>query len=235
MAQTIEMYAKEKYNAFFIYTFSMAFLPIILSSLFKDNTDTVFQMAIINFLVYLFIFISFVKIFQLYLMKQLKDFVKKYKKYLIIALVGWVIGLALNWFISVLFDFYNISGESKNQSALIKAARYPFFLIPFTVIFAPVVEEIIYRGILFRTIINLRFPYHLNIIIGFILGSTIFGVIHIVTELTLGNPINYLVIAPYFIMGFILCYLYYVTNNIIVPIVMHFFQNLISIIILLTM
>ena len=62
--------------------------------------------------------------------------------------------------------------NTTNQAAIENAHMNPFVLITFTVIMAPIVEELVFRGILMGRVFN---P---DSIVGLILSSLLFGLIH---------------------------------------------------------
>ena len=69
-------------------------------------------------------------------------------------------------------------------------------------------------------------------IFSFVTGI-IFGSIHIVTSLSLKNPLNILLLIPYSAMGVALGYAYKETDNIFSSLTMHMLHNLFSIIIII--
>lgn len=85
------------------------------------------------------------------------------------------------------------------------------------VVIAPILEEIIYRKVIFK-----RLYKKTNVVIGIILSSVIFG---------LGHASDSIVFAILF--GVILCILYEKYNNILIPISLHFVNNVMSTILLL--
>ena len=62
--------------------------------------------------------------------------------------------------------------NTTNQAAIENAHMNPFVLITFTVIMAPIVEELVFRGLLMGRVFN---P---DSIVGLILSSLLFGLIH---------------------------------------------------------
>ncbi len=62
--------------------------------------------------------------------------------------------------------------NSTNQAAIENAHMNPFVLITVTVIMAPIVEELIFRGLLMGRVFN---P---DSIVGLILSSLLFGLVH---------------------------------------------------------
>ena len=62
--------------------------------------------------------------------------------------------------------------NSANQAAIENAHMNPFLLITFTVIMAPIVEELVFRGLLMGRVFN---P---DSIVGLIVSSLLFGLVH---------------------------------------------------------
>lgn len=90
-----------------------------------------------------------------------------------------------------------------------------WFTIPAAVLWAPIVEELIFRGSLRRFIKNDK--------LFIVVSAVVFGLIHTIVETTL---INVFVMAiPYMILGGFFAYVYAKTDNICNNILAHAFQN----------
>ena len=112
---------------------------------------------------------------------------------------------------------------SSNQSSLSEVST--LFLMPLAVIFAPIVEESVFRGSIKKFIAN---PYV------FILVSGIaFGLLHATSE----NSALVLIVTtiPYAIMGISFALTYEKTNNIFTNIFMHAINNLIAVMVMFIM
>lgn len=138
------------------------------------------------------------------------------------GIVLWsVFGVFLAWFtqaIAVIIEeqVFGISLGSENTALIMKVTRITpiFMLIP--AIIAPILEEIIFRKIIFTKL------YHrTNFFIAALLSSVIFGIIH-------GEPEHLLIYGS---MGFVFAYLYVRTRRIIVPIIVHMTLNSISVLV----
>ena len=114
----------------------------------------------------------------------------------------------------VYFKFPNILNELLSQSPVAEASTYSglFISMLITVIGAPVMEELFFRAILFK-----RISRKLNIYIGMIVSSLVFGLLHIE-----------LAIIGAFIFGIASCILYIKYKNILIPMTVHLFNNLIA-------
>ena len=103
-------------------------------------------------------------------------------------------------------DTYKEYMENLNLSALILSV----------LIFAPVSEELFFRGFLFKYINKIGVPIYVSMIISSIAFVLVHG--------TLSHTI------PAFIMGMFFCIVYYYTNNILYNIICHSMYNLMTLI-----
>lgn len=116
------------------------------------------------------------------------------------------------------------SGVSANQNSIEELPT--LLLIPLTIIYAPIVEEGLFRGVLRRFI--------KNDVIFIIVSGLVFGLLHTVfLEKDLFNLI--FATLPYLAMGLFMAYLYVKTNNIFTNMTFHAFQNTIGVIIIILM
>lgn len=81
-------------------------------------------------------------------------------------------------------------------------------------IFAPIFEEILFRGIIFKGMINHKVSPFLAILI----GGLIFGVAHL-------NPWQFVGAG---FLGMIFCFVYYRTKSLLLPIILHACNNILS-------
>jgi membrane protease YdiL (CAAX protease family) len=82
-------------------------------------------------------------------------------------------------------------------------------------LFAPVFEEIFYRGFVFPFLQS-----KINSFLGIVLASLFFGLSHFVN---IGNASILLVLFIFY--GFVLTFIRYKTNSLIPPIIVHFIHN----------
>ncbi|GGD22841.1 peptidase [Pontibacillus chungwhensis BH030062] len=108
---------------------------------------------------------------------------------------------------SLVFGVDPISENTQNLSALAKAT--PIFILIIAIV-APILEEIIFRKILFGTLRK-----YTNFLISALVSGSIFGIVH-------GEPEHLL---KYAMMGLVFAYLYEKTKRIIVPIITHATMN----------
>lgn len=153
-----------------------------------------------------------------------KEFIKHFKAYKdnLIAKVGifYLIYLVVALVSFVLFK----KGISANQEGL---EKMPLYIVgPLAIIYAPIVEEAVFRGSLRRFIKNDT--------IFIIVSALSFGLLHTLTQEA--SFIEALIAGlPYITMGGFFAYLYVKTNNICTNMCMHAFQNLLSFIVMIFM
>lgn len=118
----------------------------------------------------------------------------------------------ISQYIAGLIEIYvfGIKTSSENTQVLMSITRsIPLFMI-LTALIAPILEEIVFRKIIFGAIYK-----RTNFFIAGLISALIFGFIH-------GEPKHILVYAS---MGFVFAFLYVKTKRIIVPIIAHMAMN----------
>ena len=116
-------------------------------------------------------------------------------------------------------------GGSYNQdqiSGLVR--RNPYLYTLMATVFAPFVEEIVFRGCIYRRIEASGYKY-----LGFLISSLIFGLIHVITPLLQGDWSQGIYIIVYGSLGMVMCYVYEKTDSLFCSILLHMLNNAISI------
>lgn len=135
-------------------------------------------------------------------------------------IIGWTaLGVLLAWVMQALavtieIELFGIDPTSENTEVIVEMTRMNpiFLLIP--AISAPILEELIFRKILFGSLYK-----KFNFFWGALISSLIFGVLHMDLTHTL----------IYTTMGFVFAYLYVKTKRIIVPILVHMTLNTVAV------
>ena len=148
--------------------------------------------------------------------KSFKDYIKNFKNYMPKYMEYWALAFSLmlisNFIIITLFP----NSVATNQVAvnnLLKEA--PFYMIVSAVIFAPFLEETIFR-FSFRKMFK-------NDLIFIILSGLVFGGLHVIGSFN--NLIDLIYIIPYSIPGAVFAYTLVKSKNIFIPMSLHFFHN----------
>lgn len=135
------------------------------------------------------------------------------------AILWSILGLFMAYFsqaIAVTLEtkLFGISQGSQNTQDIMNITRMaPLFMV-IPMIIAPILEEIIFRKIIFGSLYK-----RTNFFIAGLLSAFIFGIIH-------GEPKHILIYAG---MGFVFAFLYVKTKRIIVPIIVHMAMNSITV------
>jgi len=130
-----------------------------------------------------------------------------------------------SYVLSALATMITGNASSSNQEALITMlSSNRLFILFLTMFFAPIVEEILFRGVLYRCLRrkgNIWFPM--------IFSSTLFGFLHVFDSLITRNYGDLIFLPLYAVMGFFLAYAYEKSGNIYSSMLLHFFNNAVSI------
>ncbi len=160
------------------------------------------------------------------MIQQIKEFFSHISEHILEALVlGPVLIYGANIVGSLLVLAFGGASDSENQvlvESLLDA--YPVIMSFCTVVLAPILEEMIFRGILFS------WAYEYNPKLAHIISAFLFGFVHVMSSVLAGDLSEMIQIFPYIFTGLVLSYLYEKHNNICVPIGAHAMNNLISII-----
>lgn len=145
----------------------------------------------------------------------------KWLRYTIYVVIGIVLIILSTQVMSVLYEWIGIDGSSANQELIETALNSPLRPLVFllVVILAPVFEELIFRKAMFG-FVTMKLEYRKSTAL--ILSTLLFALIHV------PSMENIVFIFYYLPLSFIISYAYYKTDNILVPISLHFLNNLIS-------
>lgn len=165
------------------------------------------------------------------LIKEFKDFFSNFNDNMILALeyylVGLIIMLVSNYLIGTFFS--NASANNENMVRLL-IDKYPFYMLFSVAIYAPLVEETIFRRSLkdvFDKIGKTKLIKYLYIIS----SGLIFALLHVMGNAS--EAIDYIYIIPYLALGISFASLYYRTDNLFSTIILHSFHNLVALILYL--
>ena len=145
--------------------------------------------------------------------------VLRQKPFLIGVLI--ILGAACSHGLNLLISLFNINGIFGSYEAVEAEIFGPgvVFVILRAVILAPIAEELVFRGLVFRRLKN-----YTNFWVAALVSSTLFGLYH----MNLGQGIYA------FLFGILLCAVYSRINNLIAPILLHFAANVLSVILTYT-
>ena len=200
--------------SYFIYSYFQT-LPLSLVGI------NYYNLSMFNKIIYLMIteLIYLLILFYIFRKEYIKDFkkyVKNFKDYMPKYMEYWALAFSLmlisNFIIITLFPNSIATNQVAINNILVEA---PFYMIVSAVLFAPFLEETIFR-FSFRKIFK-------NDLIFIILSGLVFGGLHVIGSFN--NLIDLIYIIPYSIPGVIFAYTLVKSKNIFVPMSLHFFHN----------
>lgn len=155
--------------------------------------------------------------------KSLQDI--SIKKFITTTLIASMFLLVTNIVLGLVIESIVGSSSGANEEALAQMMDVaPYSLVFAAVIFAPIIEEIIFRGCIYNLV-----EKKTNSILAIIVSGAIFGFIHIMGGLMEGNMLELVYFIQYFIMGALFGFFYYKTKNIHFCIAIHMINNLIAV------
>ena len=160
--------------------------------------------------------------------EYVEDFVKFKKnigKNLLYVFIGIIAMYASGMIVGMIYELLGVEGESNNESIIVLLLNSPGFplMAVAVIILAPIVEELVFRKLLFGTCeVTCGFPP----MVAVILSALLFSFIHVSDLESLKFIFQYLALAlP-------ICIVYHLSgNNIIVTICMHIINNLVSVLV----
>lgn len=153
-----------------------------------------------------------------------RRFGKKFFSILLAVVLGFVLMSICAGQCSQIAEILSGSTDSQNQTEISLALESSPALICFAVLFfSPLVEEITFRGCLFRPLQS-RGRFNL----GLILSALLFGFLHVYEAMFAGNLSDGWFALTYGCMGLFLGGVYYITDNFWAPVLLHLLNNAVS-------
>ena len=214
-----------------LYTFALSSTSFLESAgFFEQFSQFRGQQIAVYIQVALFIIAAIIIIFMHLKIKnptQLELGKKEPKRYIIpIAIVGFfavfVYQIAA---VTIITNLFGINAPSPNTQNLLAISKSVPVMIILISIVGPILEEFVFRKVIFGEIYNkLRGSVAIRFIIASLVSSSLFAVLH-------NDPTHSIL---YFGMGMIFSAFYVYSKRIAVPILIHIFQNSFVVIIQLT-
>ncbi len=210
--------------SYFIFDIVLATIQILIIGIFK-NFNINLQSNILFRNLYLIIGSLIYLIFMIIMYKDdIKNDIKEIKnnwitlllKYIPIYLIGILFMSLSNILVQ---NITNMEISDNEQTVRMAIKILPLYMSFSVVIFAPIVEELIFRKTI-RNIVKNDYIY-------LIISGIVFGLIHISGKVDFNGI---LMSIPYMIMGFDFSYIYYKSKNIFTTIFIHSIHNTILLI-----
>ena len=199
---------------YFIYS-SCQLIPLQLLGI--NYNQMTLTSKVIYLLLYEFIFI--IILFLIYRKKFTNDFkkyIKKFKTYIMEYMEYWALAFGLMIISNMVITGILPDSVATNQEILNSTFdKSPLYMIISACLFAPFIEETIFR-------LSIRNMFK-NDTLFIIISGFIFGSLHVIGSSTRWMDLAYFI--PYSIPGFIFAYTLVKSKNIFVPMSLHLFHN----------
>lgn len=196
----------------------LAFIICLLTLLFAgDYIKNIWQMI----LAYASIFIFMLLVFFKQLKYDFKIFKEYFREYSSLVFKTWIKALIVTLIVSLILQLITGIEKANNQLNLQESFKtMPIFISILSMIYAPIAEELMFRGTIRKFIKNDK--------LFILISGILFGLIHVIDDSKTLAEFSYVFV--YSILGIYLSSLYVKTNNLCVNIFMHFLQNTLSVI-----
>lgn len=170
---------------------------------------------------YVVIFTTMFMLFRKQLLYDFKIFKEYFREYSSLVFKTWLKSLVTIGIIGIIIQLITNVETATNQKNLNDMFNnLPILVAILSMIYAPMVEELMFRGVL-RKFLNNKYLFIL------ISGIT-FGALHVIDDFQSVQELLYIFV--YSSLGIYLASLYYKTNNICTNIYFHFLQNTLGVI-----
>ena len=176
----------------------------------------------IKFIIDAPIFLIMLFVFRKLLHNDIKIFVGNLKRYIPFVLIGFVLYIIVGTLGNNISTW--LGAETSSNQAAVEAAfsQTPFLGAMVIVIFAPIVEELMFRRAI-KVMVTNKFFYYL-------LSALLFGMAHLVIGFSF--PSSFAFIFSYALCGLCLAFVYDVSRNIWCNTIIHMLNNGIGVIIM---
>lgn len=202
----------KNYKWFIYLIVLIIYIIITFTNLVAEHINFKWQYYLLN----LFIILGLVFVFRKDLKRDLKQFFKYFKEYNLVVFKIYGKAFLTLLVLSLLVKYITGIDNATNQLTLNSIfQKNPLFVAALAIIYAPITEEIIFRGIC-RKFINKKWLFIL-------ISGFLFGLAHVIDDFQSVKELLYIFV--YASLGCYLAALYYKTNNIITNIYLHFIHN----------
>ena len=204
-------------GAFLIYFLISKFaaIPFYLLGVDLETVPTIIK-CLYNIIIQLIVILLIFLLFKDYIIKSFNDFKENHNKYFKTYFKYWFVLLGLMALSNGLIMLIDSSATAKNQDAVNELFKeLPVYTFILSVFLAPVVEELAFR-LSFRAIFKNKYLF-------IFFSGILFGSFHVIGSFT--NAIDLLYIIPYSVPGWIFAYTLQKSDNIFVPMSLHFLHN----------
>ena len=203
---------------------SMFVLPIVLP-VANILAGSPFDGSQVNFVYFMVNFAAATVIFRKFLLQSLRDALGVPVPTLLCAVLGYLGNQTLSSLLVMGFALVYPSFANINDGNIagMLTQNYPLMFIG-TVILAPVYEELLYRGLVFRGL------YDRSPVLAHLVSILLFSALHVIGYIGAYEPVHLLLcFLQYIIPAYCLNFAYRHSGTIVAPILMHILTNFMAI------
>ena len=189
---------------------------------YNKLTDKIHEINLkYGFIIYIVLLVGTIIVFGRQMLHDFKIFKEYFREYNILILKTWGKALVTIIIINLIIQIFTNESSATNQKNLQEMFNIlPIAVAALSIIYAPIVEESLFRGVI-RKFINNKYLY-------IIFSGVLFGALHVIDDFQTVQELLYIFV--YSALGMYLASLYYKTNNICTNMYMHFLQNTLSVV-----
>lgn len=218
---------------FILLLIGMAIFPLIPLKIFNINIENFNQnMKILyNFICDISYMAIIFLIYRKIIIHDFCEYIKNFKDNFENSFKYYLIGLSIMIISNILIGLFFNEASANNEEAVRNLLNlYPIYMIFSVSIYAPFVEEMIFRKSIYDSIFILKDNKITKYLYVFISGL-VFSSLHIIGASS--KLIDYVYIIPYLALGSAFALLYYDSKNVFSSIVMHSMHNTVAVILYL--
>ena len=213
-------------NYFVGYLFLYPRLAVILTLSMNPNATSInkfIELMIYGWMIFISIALSYPELKRSYHnIPSWKIFIKRIG-------IAFVQLYLISFVCTMLSTYLSGSLDSANQMGISSSLKDNLMLTIFiTLCYAPIVEEIVFRGVLFRS-----FRSRFNFMTSAIISGLLFGGLHIFDSIQAGNLSDVWFILVYFGLGFFFCKAYEDCDSIYSGYILHLINNSLAVLLLI--
>ncbi len=190
-------------------------------------TKTLIVLIVMNLILVFMLYFLNVKTIKKYILDKI-SFSGTLKNALIMFGLYFLALIIISILITALPEFTETNNQQQLNELYFKGNKFLFIIL--VVVFAPIIEELVFRYSLINIIDNFKFLSKIKIL-PYILSAFIFSLMHETAIFSEISPITIVHFMMYFIPSLVICLGYMLTNkNIFATILLHFLINALSVI-----
>lgn len=195
-------------------------LAFLLSMILMFVVPIFIQNKIVDISIDILVFAMMVLLFYKDLKRDFKYFKEYFREYNSFVWKMFGLSIAIMFVLAISIKLYTGINSPTNQVKLLETFSIkPLYIIFLAMIYAPITEELLFRGII-RKVFNNKYLF-------IIISGVLFGALHVVDDFQSIKELLYILV--YSSLGIFMASTYYKTNNLCTNIYFHFIQNTLAV------